>query len=136
MKNKALVFAFTAALMTTGASAFAQSYDLRYDDRAVRQVQQDRDGRYDRDRDQYRDSYRDNRYRQYSRRTRGAGPNHDLRPGDRLPQMFWSGQYHVRNWQRARLPQPIPGSNWIRVGDDYVQSSVHTGKITAVLLRR
>ena len=153
MKNKALVLALTTALLTVGASASAQHYDVQYDDRNVRQVQYERDGRYDRDgrdgrdgryerdgrseRGQYRDSYRgDNRYRQYSRHTRGAGPDHNLRPGDRLPQMYWSGRYHVRNWERARLPAPMYGSNWIRAGDDFIQSSPSTGKITAVLLRR
>jgi Ni/Co efflux regulator RcnB len=60
---------------------------------------------------------------------------HDLRPGDRLPVAYWDGRHHVRNWQRARLPAPKPGCNRVRVGDDFVQSSVYTGKITAILVR-
>jgi len=119
MKTKALILALTVACLGTGTPAFAHSYHDRGD------------ARYDRD---YR-GHDSGHQRHYRRHVRGAGPDHDLRPGDRLPVAYWDGRHHVRNWQRARLPAPMPGCNWVRVGHDFVQSSVHTGKITAILLR-
>jgi len=141
MKKLALAIAIAAACLTTGTSALAQSYDYRGDrydrhDRYEQQRdyrgQQQRDYSYQQQRD-YRD--RDDNYG-YRRHMRGAGPYHDLRRGDRLPMAFWGRQFHVYDWRRARLPAPFEGSNWVRVGDDYVQSSVSTGLITGVLLRR
>ena len=128
MKTTALVIVLAAACLTTGATAVAQPYDYRAD------------ARYERDHRDYRD-YRDHdrrhyRYRHHGRYARGAGPYHDLRPGDRLPAAYWGRQHHIFNWQRAGLPPPMPGCNWVRVGRDVVQSSIYTGKITAILLRR
>jgi Ni/Co efflux regulator RcnB len=125
MKNHALAIAIAAACLTTGTSAMAQSYD-------------DRGDRYDRYHDRYEQQrdYRDrDNYRGYRHHMRGAGPYHDLRRGDRLPMAFWGRQFRINDWHRARLSPPIPGSNWVRVGDDYVQVSVSTGLITAVMLR-
>lgn len=137
MKNQALAIAIAAACLTTGASAMAQSYDYRGDryERHER-YQPERGYRYEQQRD-YRDGNYGYRGDNYGRRhMRGAGPHHDLRPGDRLPMAFWGRQSHVYDWRRARLPPPYAGSNWVRVGNDYVQSSVSTGLITGVLLRR
>jgi Ni/Co efflux regulator RcnB len=156
MKNRALVIAIAAACLTTGASAMAQSYDYR-GDRYERQDRYEHERRYDQPERDYRRRDDDNGYRRddnygyrrddndgyrrddndgYRHHMRGAGPYHDMRRGDRLPMAFWGRQYRVADWHRARLDPPMQGCSWVRVGDDYVQVSVSTGLITAVLLRR
>lgn len=132
MKKTALIFALAAACLATGAQA--QSYGDRYE-RPVAYGYGDRDDRYDR-RD-YRDERRD--YRRDERRHRramGAGPNHDIFRGERLPQAYWGTRYVVRNYERYDLPDPAYGHRWVRVGNDFVSSSVHTGIIGEVMIRR
>lgn len=148
MNTKALVFSVIAACLSS--SSFAQSYEYRDDnrrDRYERQYGSDYDGHdrqddreYRRDRvdlyersDYDRRDHRD-RYREGRRQREGAGPYGDLYVGMRLPQAYWNGSHRVRDWRRARLSPPLPGCNWHRIGNDFVMSSVSTGKITRIIV--
>ncbi len=141
MKNKALVIAVMAACLTTGASAFAQTYDdrgVRYDDRYeqrdYRDYRYNQDGRYTRG-DRY-DRPGGGYQPEYRRHRRGAGPGGEIHPGERLPAAFWGKQYVVRDWERRRLDPPLRGHYWVRTGNDYVMSSVSTGIVAQVVLNR
>ena len=141
MKTKALVFAAIAACLSS--SAFAQSYEYRdryerqYDgDRYERQYDGDRyERRYNNDRYERSDYERRDGYRHGRRhRVEGAGPDRDLFVGSRLPQAYWDGSHRVRDWRRARLSAPLQGHNWHRIGNDFVLSSVSTGKISRIIV--
>lgn len=147
MNTKALVFSIMAACLSS--SAMAQSYEYR--DRQEREYGSESDRRDYRDYRDYRDDRRDHvdmrdrsdydrrdrdrdRYREGRRQREGAGPYRDLYVGMRLPEAYWGSKYRVRDWRRARLSPPFPGSNWLRIGDDFVQSSASTGRITRVIV--
>ncbi|HEX9173587.1 MAG TPA: RcnB family protein [Telluria sp.] len=68
------------------------------------------------------------------RRYRGAGPNHDLRRGERLPSRFHQRHYVVDNWRSHRLSAPPRGYHWVQTGDDYVLAAIATGLITQIIL--
>ena len=137
MKTKALVVAAAIAACLS-SSAFAQSYEYRdrveYRERAERQYDgrhyDDRGGRYERSSYDRRDRHDGRRHRM-----EGAGPQRDLFVGSRLPQAYWDGSHKVRDWRRARLSAPLPGHNWHRIGNDFVLSSVHTGKISRIIVQ-
>ena len=135
MKKTALMLALAAACLTSAANA--QSYQYQ-GDRHERPVAYGLDrADYRDDRRDYRDDRRDDRRRdQRYRRARGAGPNHDIFRGERLPQAYWGTRYVVRNYERYDLPRPAQGHRWLRVGNDFVSSSVNTGIIGAVVIRR
>jgi Ni/Co efflux regulator RcnB len=82
----------------------------------------------------YHHGYRDHEWRRMHHRLRGAGPYYDLWVGDRLPMVFWEPRYRIVDWRATGLGPPMYGCEWVRVGGDYVQVSVSTGMITAVLL--
>ena len=117
MKPKTLVIAILAACLGTATSAMAHPYNDRYAE-------------------SYRPYHGYRHWHHHHHHMRGAGPYHDLRPGDRLPMAFWDRHYRVHDWRRARLGPPMYGCHWVRVGDDYVQVSVSTGLITDVLVLR
>lgn len=132
------MFALAVACLTSGANA--QSYQYQ-GDRYERPVAYGDDRRdYQDDRRDYRAErreYRQERRRdQRYRRARGAGPDHDIFAGERLPHAYWGTRYVVRNYERYDLPMPAQGHRWLRVGNDFVSSSVHTGIIGAVVIRR
>ncbi len=133
MKTKALVVAAAIAACLS-SSAFAQSYEYRdrveYRERTERQYEDDRGSRYERSNYDRRDRHQGRR-----QRMEGAGPHRDLFVGSRLPQAYWDGRHKVRDWRRARLSAPLPGHNWHRIGNDFVLSSVHTGKISRVVVQ-
>jgi Ni/Co efflux regulator RcnB len=68
------------------------------------------------------------------RRFRGAGPNHNLRRGERLPSRFHQRHYVVDNWRSHRLSAPPRGYHWVQAGDDYVLAAIATGLITQIIL--
>lgn len=80
------------------------------------------------------DGRRDYQARQDNRRYRGAGPNHDLRRGARLPSRYHHRHYVVENWRGHRLSAPPRGYHWVRTGDDYVLAAIATGLIAQVIL--
>lgn len=59
----------------------------------------------------------------------GAGPERDLRIGQRLPPRYRNSQYLVENWRAHRLMAPPPGYQWYQVGADYVLINMASGQI-------
>lgn len=154
MIKKALVFAITAACLTSGA-AFAQSSDYRNDrnERNGRYEHNDRDGRYQRDgRDEryatsQRDYGRHDRYDRYDRNNRyysrdygyrhnghGYQQRYQMRRGERFSQHYRGQHVVVSDWRRHRLHQPRYGHHWVQVGTDYALVAIATGIIAQVLL--
>ena len=76
------------------------------------------------------DPRRDGRnYREY-----GAGPDHNFRPGDRLPPQYRNNNYVVNDWRNHQLSAPPPGYQWLQTGADYVLIAIATGLIVQLLL--
>lgn len=74
-------------------------------------------------------------YEQQARRDeRGAGPDHNFRRGDRLPQEYRSRSYVVDDWRGHNLTAPPRGYHWVQTGADYVLVAVATGIILQLLL--
>jgi Ni/Co efflux regulator RcnB len=65
---------------------------------------------------------------------RGAGPAHDMRPGQRLPLTYRNRQYVVDDWRSHRLSAPPRGYHWVQTGTDYVLVAIATGLILHLLL--
>jgi Ni/Co efflux regulator RcnB len=84
--------------------------------------------------DYRRDGRRDDGWRDDDRRYRGAGPNHDLRRGARLPSRYHHRHYVVDNWRGHRLSAPPRGYHWVQAGDDYVLAAIATGLIAQIIL--
>ena len=80
--------------------------------------------------------YRDRANDYKSDRLRGAGPNRDLRIGERLPREYRHPQYAVDNWRGHRLAAPPRGYQWYQAGGDYVLVEIATGIIAQALLAR
>lgn len=82
----------------------------------------------------------ENRARNYDARnfrrddSRGGGPRHDLRRGQRLNQEYRNNRYVVSDWKARRLAAPPRGQHWVQAGDDYVLAAIATGIITQILL--
>lgn len=121
--------------LLVGSAAFAQRNDGQNDRGRNDQVQRRGQGE---DRGQgYQPGRRDNQARQDSVRQyqeRGAGPNHDLRKGRRLPNEFRSRQYVVDDWRGHRLSAPPRGYHWVQIGGDYVLISNGNGIIFQLFL--
>jgi Ni/Co efflux regulator RcnB len=76
----------------------------------------------------YRYQYRDDRIE------RGAGPEHDFRIGQRLPQGWHQRTYVVDDWRGHYLSAPPRGYHWVQTGSDYVLVAIATGVILQLLL--
>lgn len=90
------------------------------------------DRRYEDIRYQERWSHDDRRWNQHW--ARGAGPQHNLRRGDRLPVYYRNYNYVVHDWQGHRLRPPPVGYQWVQTGGDYVLVAIATGVILSLLL--
>lgn len=158
MNKKFLIPALIVAVFAASAPALAQDRGQYNGERrdGYWQQQQERDGRrQEADRrddsrrgDYRRDERRDDGWRDHDRRDgrrdyharnddrryRGAGPNHDLRRGARLPSRFHNRHYVVDNWRGHRLSAPPRGYHWVQTGDDYVLAAIATGLIAQVIL--
>jgi Ni/Co efflux regulator RcnB len=66
---------------------------------------------------------------------RGAGPDHNFRRGQRLPQAYRHRNYVVDDWRGHRLTAPPRGYQWVQTGSDYVLVAIATGVILQLLLR-
>jgi hypothetical protein len=69
------------------------------------------------------------------RRHHGINRYPDYRRIDRglmVPQYWWSPRFHVMNWGRYGLPQPMHGGRWVRYYDDALlvddYGRVHDGR--------
>lgn len=152
MKSRTLVFAALAMSSLLGAAtAFAEPTEAtpvnppgarqRADGRANQPTAQPYNNANQRGRDnqtrQMRD--RDERQRAYNEQRRnepGAGPDHQWRRGDRLPDQYRSRQYVVDDWRGHRLSAPPRGYHWVQTGGDYVLVAIATGIIAQLLLNQ
>jgi Ni/Co efflux regulator RcnB len=151
-KHLAMSTLLAALLSAAGASSFAQDrYHGDRDDSRYSQRDNDRgdrrgDDRYDRrndDRrgDDRRDGYQARGGGRYgdegsggARRWDGAGPNHDIRRGGRLPSRYRNHQYVVDNWRDHHLRPPSRGYHWVQTGGDYVLAAIATGVIADLII--
>jgi Ni/Co efflux regulator RcnB len=143
-------------LSAAGASSFAQDryyggdrndrddsrYSQRDHDRGDRRMD-DRNGRNDRNdrNDRRNDGYQARGGGRYGdegygggRRWDGAGPNHDIRRGGRLPARYRNHQYVVDNWRDHHLRPPPRGYHWVQTGGDYVLAAIATGVIADLII--
>ena len=124
--------------------------DSRFDGRNDFRRDNDRRdfGRFDgrRDNNWYgRNDYRDRRYSQYYR-SYNAGRRFRVgayyRPsgyyyrrwtyGDFLPSLFWGSRYWLNNYYAYDLMPPMPGTIWVRYGDDALLIDQYTGEVIQV----
>ena len=146
-KHLAMSTLLAALLSAAGASSFAQDryhgdrddsrYSQRDHDRGDRRV----DDRYDRRNDARRDGYQARGGGRYGdegyggdRRWDGAGPDHDIRRGGRLPSRYRNHQYVVDNWRDHHLRPPPRGYHWVQTGGDYVLAAIATGVIADLII--
>ena len=130
MKSKMIVSARIAISIAASGSALAQRGNDNHDrndhndrnDHGQQHEQHDSDGR----RDDARKFKRDD--------SRGGGPRHDLRRGQRLSQEYRDKRYVVNDWKARHLNAPPRGHQWVRAGNDYVLAAIATGVITQILL--
>lgn len=127
MKSKIIASALIALSIAASGSALAQRGNDNHDrndrnDRNEHGQQHDNDGRHDDARKFRRDD------------SRGGGPRHDLRRGQRLSQEYRDNRYVVNDWKARHLNAPPRGQHWVRAGNDYVLAAIATGVITQILL--
>lgn len=128
-----------------------QQQEQRADERWQRERDSDRDARWRAQRDYEREQRWQWRHRHDNEREDGmqggwgrtesfsagydgAGPQHDLRRGDRLPSRYRTNQYVVDNWRRHRLHRPPHGYHWVQTGADYVLVRASNGVIAQIIL--
>lgn len=124
MKTTLIASALLAMTIAASGSAMAQHGNDHNDrnDRNDHGQQHDNDGRGDDARKFKRDD------------SRGGGPRHDLRRGQRLNQEYRDNRYVVSDWNARHLSAPPRGQHWVRAGNDYVLAAIATGVITQILL--
>jgi Ni/Co efflux regulator RcnB len=139
MEKKHLIIpALVAALMGASAPSFAQ--DRNHGDRdrgdrgdGSRYSQGDRgNDRHDGNRAQ--GGGRGNEGWGEERRYNGAGPDHNFRRGQRLPERYRNHQYVVNNYREHNLRPPPRGYHWVQTGGDYVLAAVATGIIADLII--
>ena len=149
-KHLAMSTLLAALLSAAGASSFAQDryyggdrsnrddsrYSQRDHDRGDRRME-DRNDRNERRNDGYQarggGRYGDEGYGG-EHRWNGAGPDHDIRRGGRLPERYRSHQYVVNNWREHHLRPPPRGYHWVQTGGDYVLAAIATGVIADLII--
>ena len=127
MNTKLIASAVIALTLAASGSAMAQRGDRGNDhndrnDRNDHAQQHDNDGRND----DARKFKRDN--------SRGGGPRHDMRRGQKLSREYRDNRYVVSDWNARHLSAPPRGQHWVRAGNDYVLAAIATGVITQILL--
>ena len=66
---------------------------------------------------------------------RGAGPDHDIYRGSRLPSRFHNDRtYVVDDWRAHRLSAPPRGHHWVQLGADYVLIAIVSGVVVQTLV--
>jgi Ni/Co efflux regulator RcnB len=136
-----LIASLIALTLTASGSALAQRNDhgndhndRNYQSQHESNDRHDNDGRHDSTRGND-NNYRNDDARHYRRDdTRGGGPRHDMRRGQRLSQEYRSNRYVVSDWRARHLSAPPRGQHWVRAGNDYVLATIATGIIAQVLL--
>lgn len=64
---------------------------------------------------------------------RGAGPDHNLHRGGKLPAHYRTKHYVVDDWRGHHLQRPGRGQHWVQVGSDYLLVAVASGLIAQVI---
>jgi len=126
MKIKTAISIAAAMCLMAGTSVFAQGNSHKKQWKEDRYNQHDRGNGRDKKKDRADDR------REYE--ARGAGPEHDLRRGNRLPYPYRSYQYVVEDWRGHRLSAPPRGYHWVQTGGDYVLVAIGTGIIFQIYL--
>lgn len=121
MHTKFIASALLAISVAVSGSAMAQ-HGNDHNDRNDKGQQHDNNGHGDDARKFKRDD------------SRGGGPKHDLRRGQKLSQEYRGNNYVVSDWKTRHLSAPPRGQHWVRAGDDYVLAAIATGVITQILL--
>lgn len=134
MKNKMIATALLALTVAASGSAFAQRGD-----RDGRDDHSNGRDNYSQQRDDHQrgnsEDHRNDRGQKFVRDdSRGAGPRHDMRRGQRLSQEYRNNRYVVSDWRSRHLSAPPRGQHWVQTGNDYVLASIATGIIAQVLL--
>lgn len=144
-KKHLIISTLSAALLSVTATGFAQDRDHRGDrDNQYSQRDNDRrddhrnDNRGDNRGNDHRNDNRGNDHRNdnrgEARHWDGAGPSHDLRRGNRLPNNYRNRQYVVDDWRGHHLRQPPRGYHWVQTGGDYVLAAIATGVIADLII--
>ncbi|WP_077035541.1 RcnB family protein [Pelomonas sp. KK5] len=66
--------------------------------------------------------------------SRGYGPDHNWRMGQRMPREYHSRQYVVDDWRGHHLRPPPRGYHWVQSGGDYLLVAVATGLIASAII--
>jgi Ni/Co efflux regulator RcnB len=53
--------------------------------------------------------------------------------GDILPRGWYGDQYRLLDWWNYGLPEPPPGYDWVRVGDDVLLIEEYSGRVVQVV---
>lgn len=75
-----------------------------------------------------------NRYGHAQAPGRGAGPNHNLHRGGKLPPAWRTKHYVVDDWRGHGLSRPPRGQHWVQAGSDYLLVAIASGLIAQVVL--
>ncbi|MET1115116.1 MAG: RcnB family protein [Comamonas sp.] len=70
---------------------------------------------------------------QSDRGHRGAGPDHNLNRGAKLPAHYRTKHYVVDDWRGHGLQRPARGQHWVQLGSDYLLVAAATGVIAQVI---
>lgn len=143
-KHLAMSSLLAALLAAAAAPGFAQDryqgdrrddnrYSQRDNDRGDHRVDVRNDRRGD-DRNDRNDRHDGYQARGGDRHWDGAGPNHDIRRGGRLPSRYRNHQYVVDNWRDHHLRPPPRGYHWVQTGSDYVLAAIATGVIADLIV--
>lgn len=84
--------------------------------------------------DDRRDHGRYNNHRHdHGRYYHVQAPHHRWRNGDRLPVIYHSSRYYVRDYRSYRLRTPPRGHRWVRVNNDVLLTAIATGVVIHVV---
>ncbi|MBS0480571.1 MAG: RcnB family protein [Proteobacteria bacterium] len=136
-----LATAQTADLRRDGRDARHDQYQISQDQRQIqqdrRQVQQDRrDLRQDQrsNREAWRD-YRDQNRNAFHRGPYGPPRGYSYAPvrvGVSLRPPFYANRYWIADPGAYRLPRAMPGTRWVRYGNDVLLVNLRTGRVQTV----
>jgi len=145
MKSKAVVSVILAISLSTSGFSFAEGRGDRNERDGERndrgrneqshgqQDRRDNAGRQPVRHENQGRAHNDERREEW-RDERGAGPNHEFRRGERLPDQYRHRQYVVDDWRGHQLSAPPRGYHWVQTGGDYVLVAIATGIILQLLL--
>ena len=136
MKKNIVISVILAVTLASSGVAFAQGNSgHKTHDRGEQPQRHDQDDRHD-DKERHSEP-RDSQGRSHNNDRwleRGAGPNHDFRKGQRLPDQYRHKHYVVDDWRGHHLRAPPRGYHWVQTGGDYVLVAIASGIILQIFL--